>query len=231
VAPVKGLLITVGVLVVLLVAADRVGVLLAEDQVAAQVAAQGQLAGEPEVDITGFPVLTQAVAGRYDDVRISLTADELGQPAGTSADVSLQGVRLPLSDVLGGQVSQLPVDRVDGRASVPYDLLAAQLGGDTTLTREGDGLRITKTVEVLGQTIPLTAAGQVALDGQDLVVTVDSAAGAGIDVPDFLLDQAQDLLDFRYTLPALPFGLQLTGLQTTDGGVDVTVAATDVVLQ
>ncbi|CAB4908498.1 unannotated protein [freshwater metagenome] len=62
-------------------------------------------------------------------------------------------------------------------------------------------------------------------------MTVDSAAGAGIDVPDFLLDQAQDLLDFRYTLPALPFGLQLTGLQTTDGGVDVTVAATDVVLQ
>ncbi|SDP63578.1 Protein of unknown function [Klenkia soli] len=227
----KGLLITVGVLLVLLVAADRVGVLVAEDQVAAQVQQQGQLAGEPEVDITGFPFLTQAVAGRYDDVRISLTADELGQPAGTSAEISLQGVQLPLSDVLGGEVSQLPVDRVDGRASVPFDLLAAQLGGDTTLTREGDGLRITKTVEVLGQTIPLTAAGQVALDGQDLVVTVDSAAGAGIDVPSFVLEQAQDLLDFRYTVPALPFGLQLTGLQVADGGVDVTVAASDVVLQ
>ena len=227
----KGLLITVGVLLVLLLAADRIGVLVAEDQVAAQVARQGQLAGEPDVDITGFPFLTQAVAGRYEDVRISLTADELGQPAGTTADISLQGVRLPLSDVLGGEVSQLPVDRVDGQASVPYGLLAGQLGGDTTLAQEGDGLRITKTVEVLGQTIPLTAAGQVALDGQDLVVTVDSAAGAGIDVPGFVLEQAQDLLDFRYPLPALPFGLELTGLQVVDGGVDVTVAATDVVLQ
>ncbi len=227
----KGLLITLGVLVVLLVAADRVGVLVAEDQVAAQVAQRGQLAGEPDVDITGFPFLTQAVAGHYDDVRLSLTADDLGQPAGTTADISLQGVRLPLSDVLGGDVSQLPVDRVDGRASVPYALLAGQLGGDTTLAREDDGLRITKTVEVLGQTIPLTAAGQVALDGQDLVVTVESAAGAGIDIPDVLLQQAQDLLDFRYTLPALPFGLQLTGLQVADRGVDVTVAATDVVLQ
>ena len=227
----KGLLITLGVLLVLLVAADRVGVLVAERQVAAQVAQQGGLPGEPDVDITGFPFLTQAVAGRYDDVRISLTADELGQPAGTTADVSLQGVQLPLSDVLGGQVSQLPVDRVDGQATVPFDLLAAQLGGDTTLTRDGDGLRITKTVEVLGQTIPLTAAGTVTLDGQDLVVDVSSAAGAGIDVPQVVLEQAQDLLDFRYTLPALPFGLQLTGLQVTDGGVDVTVAATDVVLQ
>jgi hypothetical protein len=228
---VKGLLITLGVLLVLLVAADRVGVLVAERQVAEQVAQQGGLPGEPDVDITGFPFLTQAVAGRYDDVRISLTADELGQPAGTTADVSLQGVQLPLSDVLGGRVSQLPVDRVDGQASVPFDLLAAQLGGDTALTRDGDGLRITKTVEVLGQTIPLTAAGTVTLDGQDLVVDVSSAAGAGLDVPQFVLEQAQDLLDFRYTLPALPFGLQLTGLQVADGGVDVTVAATDVVLQ
>ncbi|MEI4270234.1 DUF2993 domain-containing protein [Klenkia sp. LSe6-5] len=227
----KGLLITLGVLLVLLVAADRVGVLVAEDQVAAQVAQQGGLAGEPDVDITGFPFLTQAVAGRYDDVRIALTADELGQPAGTTADVSLQGVQLPLSDVLGGRVSQLPVDRVDGQASVPLSLLADQLGGDTTLTREGDGLRITKTVELLGQTIPLTAAGTVSLDGQDLVVDVDSASGAGIDVPQFVLEQAQELLEFRYPLPALPFGLQLTGLQVTDGGVDLTVAATDVVLQ
>ncbi|SDG01074.1 LmeA family phospholipid-binding protein [Klenkia brasiliensis] len=227
----KGLLVTLGVLVVLLVATDRVGVLVAEDQVAAQVQRQAGLAGEPSVDITGFPFLTQAVAGRYDDVRIALTADDLGQPAGTSAQVSLQGVRLPLSDVVGGQVSQLPVDRVDARASVPFDLLAAQLGGDTTLTAEGDGLRITKTVEVLGQTVPLTAAGTVTLDGQDLVVTVDSAAGAGIDVPQFLVDAAQDLLDFRYPLPALPFGLELTGLQVTGTGVDVTAGADDVVLQ
>jgi hypothetical protein len=228
---VKGLLITLGVLVVLLVAADRVGVLVAEDQVAAQVQRQAGLAGEPSVDIAGFPFLTQAVAGRYDDVRIALTADDLGQPAGTSAQISLQGVRLPLSDVVGGRVSRLPVDHVDARASVPFDLLAAQLGGDTTLSREGEGLRITKTVEVLGQTVPLTAAGTVALDGQDLVVTVDSASGAGVDVPQFLLDAAGDLLDFRYTLPALPFGLQLTGLQVTGAGVDVTAAADDVVLQ
>lgn len=226
----KGLLITVVVLLGLLVAADRVGVVVAEDRVAAEVARQGGLAGDPEVDITGFPFLTQAVAGSYDDVRVSLTAEELGQPAGTSADVSLQGVHVPLSDVLGGSVQQVPVDRVDGRAALSYALLAQQLGGDTSLSREGDGVRITRTVQVLGQSIPLTAAGQVTLDGQDLVITVEQAAGAGVDVPDFLLEQAQGLLDVRYTVPALPFGLQVTGLQPTDDGVDVTVEATDTVL-
>ncbi len=227
----KGLLITVVVLLGLLVAADRVGVVLAEDQVAAQIAERGQLAGEPDVDITGFPFLTQVVAGRYDDVRLSLTADQLGLPDGGSAEVSLQGVQVPLSDVLGGDVSEIPVDRIDGRASLSYGLVSSQLDGDTQLSREGNGVRVTRTVEVLGQSVRLTATGQVALDGQDLVITVEQATGAGVDIPGFLVDAAQGLLDFRYTVPTLPFGLQLTGLTTTDRGVDLTVQATDTVLR
>lgn len=227
----KGLLITIVVLLGLLVAADRIGVVLAENQVAAQIQEQGGLTGEPDVDITGFPFLTQAVAGRYDDVAIALTADQLGFPDGGTARVSLQGVALPLSDVVGGRVSAIPVERVDGRASLSYGLLSAQLDGDTELSREGDGVRITRTVQVLGRSVRLTAAGQVDLDGQDLVIDVQQASGAGIDVPDFLLEAARGALDFRYTVPELPFGLQLTGLAPTDTGVDLTVQATDIVLQ
>ena len=91
-----------------------------------ELAAKGGLAGTPEVDITGFPFLTQAVAGRYDDVRISLTADELGQPEGTRADVALRGVQVPLSSVLSGSVQEVPVDRIDGTATLSYELLAAR---------------------------------------------------------------------------------------------------------
>ena len=67
--------------------ADRIACGVAEDRVATELAAAGGLAGTPEVEITGFPFLTQAVGGSYDEVRISLTADELGQPEGTRADV------------------------------------------------------------------------------------------------------------------------------------------------
>lgn len=214
----------------LAVVADRVGAGVAEDRVALELAGQGGLQGRPEVDITGFPFLTQALAGRYDDVRISLTADQLGQPAGTRADIALHGVRVPLSSVLSGSVREVPVDRVEGTATLSYDLLAAQLGGDTTLRREGDGLRITRTVEVLGQTVPLTAAGTVTLDGGDLVVDVATATGAGVDVPGFLIDQVADLLDLRYTVPALPFGLRLTGVTPADDGVVVDVEAVDTVI-
>ena len=226
----RALLIVVFLLLGLAVIADRVAVGIAEDRVGQELASKGALAGTPTVDIAGFPFLTQAVAGRYDDVRISLTADELGQPEGTRADIALHGVHVPLSSVLSGSVTEVPVDRIDGTATLSYALLSAQLGGDATVRREGDGLRITKTVELLGQTFPLTAVGTVALDGDALVIDVEGAAGAGVDVPEFLVTGVSDLLDLRYTVPALPFGLQLTGVQPAEGGVDVQVSARDTVL-
>ena len=226
----RALLVVVLLLLGLAVVADRVAVGIAEDKVGQQLASKGGLAGTPTVDIHGFPFLTQAVAGRYDDVRISLTAAELGQPAGTRADIALHGVHVPLSGVLSGSVAEVPVDRIAGTATLSYALLSAQLGGDATVRREGDGLRITKSVELLGQTFPLTAVGTVALDGGALVIDVQRATGAGVDVPEFLVTRVSNLLDLRYAVPALPFGLQLTGVQPGDDGVDVQVAARDTVL-
>ena len=226
----KGLLITLVVLVGLAVVADRVGVGIAEKQVAEQIRSHGNLSGAPSVDITGFPFLTQAIAGDYEDVRISLSAADLGQPAGTSADVSLRGVHVPLSDVLSGSVQRIPVDSVAGRATVSYALLSEKLGGDTTLRREGSGLRITKTVHIAGFTLPLTAAGTVRLSGNDLLIDVQKASGVGASVPGFLVDQVSGLLDLRYPIPALPFGLKVTGVQPGADGVEVAVAATNTVL-
>ncbi|WP_116450942.1 DUF2993 domain-containing protein [Blastococcus litoris] len=227
----KALLVVLVVVAGLLFVADRVTERWAEGYVADQLVEQAGLAAAPEVDARGFPFLTQAVAGRYDDVHISLTAEQLGQPEGTRADIVLRGVQVPLSSVFSGSVQEVPVERIDGTATLSYELLSAQLGGDTTLRREGDGLRITKTVEVLGRTIPLTAAGTVALDGNDVVVDVEDASGAGVEVPGFLVDRVADLLDLRYAVPALPFGLQLTGLTVADDGVVVRGEATDTVLR
>jgi hypothetical protein len=220
------LLLVLGLLVVV----DRVGVGIAEDRVATQVAQRGGLAGPPEVDITGFPFLTQALRGEYRDVRLQLTAEQLGQPAGTHADVSLRGVRVPLSDVLSGSVQQIPVDRVDGTATISYALLAQQLGGDTVLTQEGDGIRVTRRVEVLGTELPLTATGTVRLEGGDVVIDVGDASAGSLQVPDAVLRRAAGLLDLRYPVPALPFGLQLTSAVPAADGVDVRVEATDTVL-
>jgi hypothetical protein len=227
---VRALLVALLVLAALFVIADRVGVAVAEDQVADRIAEQAGLPGPPEVDITGFPFLTQAVSGTYDEVRIQLTAADLGQPEGTDADVALRGVQVPLSEVVAGSVQQVPVDRIDGTATLSYDLLSSQLEGDTTLERDGDGLRITRTVELLGQQVPLTASGDVTLDGSDLVVDVEEASGAGVDLPEAVVGRASDLLDLRYTIPPLPLGLQLTAVRPAEDGVVVDLEATGTVI-
>ena len=226
----RALLVVLLLLGGLAFAADRGAEAVAEGRVAQLVAERGGLAGEPEVEIGGFPFLTQAVGGRYDDVRIALAGPDLGQPEGTRADVSLQGVEVPLSDVLAGSVQRVPVGRVDGTATLPYALLAEQLGPGTTVTRDGDRLRVQRTVEVAGVSVPLTATGTVSLDGDTLVVDVDDASGAGVDVPDVLVDQVGDTLDLRYPIPQLPFGLQVTGVAPADDGVRIAIQATDTVL-
>ena len=229
----KALVVLVVIVAVLLgigLLADRAVEKWAEGYVADQLTEQAGLAGTPDVDVRGFPFLTQALSGTYEDVRNSLTADELGQPEGTSADVRLVGVHIPLSAVLSGEVQEVPVDRIEGTATLSYELLSAQLGGDSTLSPEGDGLRVTKTVEILGYTLPLTASGTISLDGDALVVDVEQASGAGVEVPGFLVDRASDLLDLRYAVPALPFGLQLTSVTPAPDGVVVEVEATDTVL-
>ena len=210
------LLVIVAVLLGVGFLADRAVERWAEGYVADQLTEQAGLAGTPDVDVRGFPFLTQALSGTYEDVRISLTADELGQPEGTSADVRLVGVQIPLSAVLSGEVQEVPVDRIEGTATLSYELLSAQLGGDSTLSPEGDGLRVTKTVEILGYTLPLTATGTITLDGDELVVDVERASGAGVEVPGFLVEQVA--------------GLQLTSVTPAPDGVVVEVEATDTVL-
>ena len=225
------LLVLLVPLAALLAVADRVGDRVAERVVAGQIAQRGALDGTPDVDITGVPFLTQALRGRYDDVRVRLTAAELGQPAGTAADISLHGVHVPLSKVVGGSISEVPVDRVDGAATFSYALLSQRLGDDTSLSWTGSALRVTRTVTVLGYSVPLSATGTLRLDGQDVVIDVSDVQAAGTGLPSKVVQRASALLDLKYRVPALPFDLELTGVRPTADGVHVTVAATDTVLK
>ena len=227
----KALLVVLVLLVGGLLVADPAVEAWAEDRVALEIARQGRLAGAPTVDIGGTPFLTQAVRGRYDDVRIRLAAEQLRQPEGTRADITLRGVRLPLSELASDAVQEVPVDRVEGTVVLSYELLSAQLGPGTTLRPDRDGLRITRTVELLGREVPLTATGRLRLDGDEVVIDVARVSGAGVRLPGVVVDRAADLLDLRYAVPALPFGLRLDGVRPRPDGVHVGVASGATVLR
>src|SRR3954451_7323005 len=72
------------VLVGVLFVVDRIAAGVAEDRITeetkAQLAANDvKYEGEPQVAITGFPFLTQVVAGEYKKITISLTKPELNK--------------------------------------------------------------------------------------------------------------------------------------------------------
>ncbi len=117
--PVKITIVVVVVLVGLLVGADYGLAAAAEYQVSKKMRSELNLADDPSVDIHGFPFITQAIAGDYHDITVNAT----GVPAKNTlrdleVDADLHDVRVRLSDLLSGNVSQVRVDEVDGQVKV-----------------------------------------------------------------------------------------------------------------
>lgn len=226
----RALLVLLVVLGALFAIVDRVTVAIVEKEVGDRIAQQADLPGAPEVDIAGFPFLSQAVTGNYDDIRLAFTSDDLGQPAGTRAEIHLRDVDVPLSDVVDGSVQQVPVGRMEGSATLSYALLSEQIGPNTRLEKDEDGLRITRTMEIAGRRVPLSAAGEVSVDGGDLLIHVETASGAGAELPSILVGQVSELLGLRYRLPGLPFGLVIEGVRPEEEGVVVFAQADGTVI-
>lgn len=234
----RRLLVTLVVLLALAAGADRLAAWTAERRVAQRIQAAERLSRPPEVRIGGFPFLTQALAGRYDDVRV--TAYGVRRPSGVAgvADVRidsvtayLRGVRLPLRTALAGPVTTLPVSSIDATALVRYaDLSAALPDRHLSFSAEGDRLRLRGQVTVLGQRYAASALGTLSLRGDQLTVVpraVSVNAGPGaLAVPPALIA----LLSVTVRV-ALPFGLRLTAVSVAADGLHLQAGGRDVVLR
>lgn len=227
----KGLLATLLVLVALAVGADRLAVVVAQQQVATKLQSSGGLSTTPHVSIHGFPFLTQAVAGDYSDVEVSASGVTAGGARLSELAVALRGLHVSLRDAVSGSVTAAPVDRVTATVLLSYADLQAQLRDRRlTLAPAGDKLRVTGSVTVLGRTVSVSALSTLRLRGTTVVVTATSFQ-VGSGAADAVLTRAlAGRLDFETRIGRLPYGLQPTGVRVTPAGVQATAAATSVVL-
>jgi hypothetical protein len=224
------------VLLGLLVAADRVGLAVAERQVAAELQRTAGLGSRPEVDVHGVPFLTQALTGRYERVDVVARDVPAGEVRGAPVvlprlSATLRGARLPLSDAVSGAVASLPVDRVDARAVLPFDVVRqGSEVADLEVAAEGERLRLRGTVRVFGEELAGSALSRLSVDDGQVVVTAESFdLGAGI--ADRLVTRAlAGRFDARLSLGALPYGLQVDGVTVQDDGLALTAGADDAVL-
>lgn len=228
----RRVLVVLVVLVALLVVVDRVGVIVAQNVLAAQVKDQLKLDQTPDVSIRGIPFLTQAVRGKYGDVRVKLPDVDAGSVQHIAVDARLQGVHLPLSDAIHRNVDQVPVDRISGTLNVRYDQLARASGiSGLTITRAGESLRLAGSVQVLGRRVSASAVGRVAVQGNDIAIDAEQAEVAGVPVPQVALDAAARLLSFRVSPTNLPLSLRITSVDIGDDALLVSALSDDVVLR
>jgi hypothetical protein len=228
----RRLLIVLVVLAALLVAADRVGVVVAQNRLASEIEQQLDLDRKPDVSIRGIPFLTQAISGKYKDIRVQLPDVDAGDVQNVAIDARLQGTHVSLSDALGGKVDKIPVDRISGTLLIPYDQLAKASGiSGLTVTRQGDSLRLTGSVQVLGRPIKAEAVGRVEVNDGQIAINAEEAKVAGIPVPQAVLDEAARLLSFRVQPRNLPLNLRITAVRLADSGLLVDAVSDDVVLR
>ena len=220
------------VLAVLVAVADRVGAVVAGRAVAAELQSSVALSASPEVEVRGIPFLTQALAGRYEDVRVRAVDVPAGEITVRELTAELSGVRAPLGEAVSGSLTEVAVERVDARALVSYDALSRRSGERLlTLSAEGDRLRVRGSVRVAGQTFAAEAVSQLALDGEVLVIKAEQVRVGDARVDRAIERALQGRLDLRVPLSGLPYGLSVTDVDVDPDGIRLTAAARDTVLR
>ncbi|MBD8062122.1 LmeA family phospholipid-binding protein [Oceanitalea stevensii] len=215
-------------LVVLAVAGtvvDRVAVARTEDRLLAEAREELTLAQDAEVEIDGFPFLTQVLAGRLSEVRGTASTLVL-------EDFELHDVRVALRGVAPEE--PYPAETVEINAEIPAATLQVALAGAVDLP--GDPLRVDVAnglvqlgVEVAGLELAVVLE-PVLVDGAIGVELGEVSVGGGT-VPRELVGVVEDLLgDVRVEIPGLPEGLVPTRLAVGRDAVELRLQGSDVEL-
>lgn len=223
-------MIFVVVLAVLVVAADRIGLWVAERQIASRVQSSQGLDHRPDVDIEGFPFLTQVVANEYPTVKLVAGEFIVGN---SDRRVRLADLDARLHDVRAVEkFSGATARTADGTAMLTYPELSRALG--VTVGYAGGGrVQASRSIDVLGKTVTGSASAEVGVVGGDELTFSSVRVGVpqgGISVPEQVTDQLSSLFKDRLSLRGLPFHLKIQQLVATDEGVRIAATARNLTL-
>ncbi len=245
--------VIVGVLLVvaLAVVADFTAAAYTEYRVSRALRTGGDLSADPEVTIHGFPFVVQAWRGDYRNVEIRARANHPEIPGEILVEATLNGVHIPIDDLVDGKMRAVPVDRVAGRMRIdslelgrllnipnlsltgpPADKSDGTGGsGGTGMTTQGNTYLLSGTIQLGPETRSATRVSvkvNLLLDGDQVrVVATDIYRGDEGDTttavwsPD--LDKAAVLARFTRTIDTrdLPFGVHPTKVQALGGDIIV----------
>ena len=214
------------VLVLLLLLADRGAAVLAGRALGEQIRVNQNLDRAPDVSFAGFPFLTQAVAGTYEQVDAHFTEVHGGQGLSVqNLDVTMHGVHVPLAAAISGDLQEVTVDSTEADGTITFAGLREAANrrlpsGAKGLTMAADG---PDTVKFSG-TYP-TSLGNIELAGKIKIEAADGTVRLSVQpeslerVPAGIRDDIAALLQRAVVVPQLPLGLRIESVQVTAAGI------------
>jgi hypothetical protein len=222
----RRLLITLIVLVGLLVAADRIGLLVAERTAGNTIRTSQNLDSTPSVSVAGFPFLTQLGTGHFK--QITVKAKDV--PVGTSSrTLNVAAVTVVLHDVrVARDLSRVQATSATAAATISYADLSHTLGITVAYggTSSGVGrVQATASVTVLGQSISGSVSAGVQVTG-DTLKFVDPAVN-GTNLPSAAVPLLQQIYGVPLALSGLPFNVKVAGVAATPDGIVIDLSGAD----
>ncbi|OLT49035.1 DUF2993 domain-containing protein [Cellulosimicrobium sp. CUA-896] len=216
-----GWVVAVVALVVVAVVADRVTVRAAENGAVTAFEQQADDVAGAQIDIRGFPFLTQLVAGELDHVTGSADTASFGGYAVSDVQVDARGVGTSEPYTIASGTASGVI-----AASSLQDVVREQSGLDVELATDGDVLAVGTAVLGLDLTVDVVprvaGPGTLAVDVQ----AVRTPVGV-VSVDDLPSGIAGALGGLRVPLD-LPEGVALESVAVAEDGVRVGVSGTDV---
>ncbi|MCS0600576.1 DUF2993 domain-containing protein [Streptomyces sp. LP11] len=237
------LLIIAVILGALFVVVDRVAVHVAEGKAADKVKASENLATTPDVDIKGFPFLTQVAGGSLDDVEVGIK-DYQAATGKAGQTIRVDDLKAHMKDVtFSGDYSSAVAAAATGTATISYgELLKAAKSEPTDIVpgvrahvvglSDGGNGKIKVAVRVKGAFagIPvdksLSVLSSVTVEDGRVRVRADSLpAIGGLSLAE---DRVRSITDFQQAVDQLPGGIKIDQVRAAQDGVDVSVKGSHV---
>ena len=232
----KRLFIFLALLTGLTLLADRGMAYVAGNATANQIKVREGLKEDPDVTFRGFPFVTQAVRGEFEEVDVTVRDLERDGVVVERIDATLRGVEVDLNDALNGRVSAVPVDRGEATLRLSY--------GDVNqyLTRRPGNIRLVvrdgKPYVVSSFGVP--GVGQLDVEGTPTVRVTKTSVRVSVSgvhpvtgsttLNDALARAAGVRASFTIPLDDLPFGIEVSGAELTESAMLVDATATGFVI-
>jgi LmeA-like phospholipid-binding len=219
-------IIALVILLGLLVAADRIGVVVTENVLASQIKKDQNLSQTPGVSIDGFPFLTQVVSRDFSHV----TVDIRGLVA---SGVPISDIHADLNGVhVSSGYNSATVDTLTATAILNYSDLSKAISNQvenigTVTVSEGSGGQLKATYSILGASVSAQVAATL-LPGNTIELKSAGVDAGGLGG----LVQAVTPTGFDVKIPlgTLPFGIQLKSLVLTSTAADIIATGHNVAL-